>query len=100
MLGAAPHRGNQRVVTSIGACTLGVSDLDGRGEATLAWDDTLAVAFAGALDNAGEPTLGEVHGDAFIYIANSPWSAFDESGARKPGTTLAAPEIRRLPLTP
>ncbi len=54
MLGAAPHRGNQRVVTSIGACTLGVSDLDGRGEATLAWDDTLAVAFAGALDNAGE----------------------------------------------
>jgi DNA-binding beta-propeller fold protein YncE len=52
------------------------------------------------LANAGEPTLGEVHGDAFIYIANSPWSAFDESGARRPGTTLAPPAIRRLPLTP
>ena len=52
------------------------------------------------LDNAGEPTLGEVLGDAFIFIANSPWSAFDETGARKPGTTLARPEIRRLPLAP
>jgi asparagine synthase (glutamine-hydrolysing) len=54
MLAAAPHRGDQRVVTSIGACTLGISDLDGRHEATLAADDTLAVAFAGALDNAAE----------------------------------------------
>ena len=52
------------------------------------------------LDNAGEPTLGEVLGDAFIFIANSPWSAFDEAGARKPGPTLARPEIRRLPLAP
>ena len=52
------------------------------------------------LDNGGEPTLGEVHGDAFIFIANSPWSAFDDAGARKPGTRLARPEIRRLPLTP
>ena len=54
MLEAAPHRGDRRVIASIGACTLGVSDLDGRNEATLASDDKLAVAFAGALDNADE----------------------------------------------
>ena len=52
------------------------------------------------LVNAGEPTLGVVIGDAFVFIANSPWSAFDDTGARKPGTTLAPPEIRRLPLVP
>jgi asparagine synthase (glutamine-hydrolysing) len=54
MLAAAPHRGNRTVVTSIGSCTIGISDLDGRNEATLATDDTLAVAFAGVLDNADE----------------------------------------------
>ena len=54
MLAASPHRGDRTVVASVGACTLGISDLDGRGEATLAADDALAVAFAGALDNAGE----------------------------------------------
>ncbi len=52
------------------------------------------------LINAGEPTLGVVIGDAFVFIANSPWSAFDDTGARKPGTTLAPPEIRRLSLVP
>ena len=54
MLAADPHRGDERVITSIGACTIGISDLDGRNEATLAADDTLAVAFAGTLDNADE----------------------------------------------
>jgi asparagine synthase (glutamine-hydrolysing) len=54
MLAAAPHRGNRRSVASIGGCTLGVSDLDGQNEATLAAEDGLAVAFAGALDNARE----------------------------------------------
>ncbi|HSE82685.1 MAG TPA: asparagine synthase-related protein [Gaiellaceae bacterium] len=54
MLAAAPHRGNRTSVASIGACTLGVSDLDGRNEATLAAEDDLAVAVAGALDNARE----------------------------------------------
>ena len=49
-----PAPGDRTVVASVGACTLGISDLDGRGEATLAADDALAVAFAGALDNAGE----------------------------------------------
>lgn len=69
---------------------------------TLTPDQRSIVTFAvlETLNNAGEPTLGEVHGDVFIFIANSPWSAFDEAGARKPGTTLAPPEIRRLTLTP
>ena len=50
------------------------------------------------LAGPGEPTLGEVVGDAFVFIANSPWGAFDETGARIPGVRLAPPEIRRLPL--
>jgi asparagine synthase (glutamine-hydrolysing) len=54
MLAAAPHRGNETTLATIGACALGVSDLDGRGEATLAAGDELAVAFAGALDNAAD----------------------------------------------
>lgn len=52
MLAAAPHRGDRTETASIGACTVGVTDLDGRGEATLAADDAYAVAFAGTLDNA------------------------------------------------
>ena len=54
MLAAAPHRGNETTLATIGACALGVSDLEGRGEATLATGDELAVAFAGALDNAAD----------------------------------------------
>lgn len=69
---------------------------------TLAADQRSITAFnvLETLVNAGEPTLGVVLGDAFVFIANSPWSAFDDAGARKPGTTLAPPEIRRLPLVP
>ena len=52
MLAAAPHRGERTVVKAIGACALGVSELEGRDEASLASDGSLAVAFAGALDNA------------------------------------------------
>jgi asparagine synthase (glutamine-hydrolysing) len=82
MLAAAPHRGNRTTVASIGACTLGVSDLDGRNEATLATDDTLAVAFAGALDNADElaarfgsaPERGPLSADVVLatFRANGP----------------------------
>lgn len=50
------------------------------------------------LDGTGEPTLGEVYGDAFIYIPNSPWPAFDAAGNRRPDVPLWRPEIRRLPL--
>jgi asparagine synthase (glutamine-hydrolysing) len=54
MLAAAPHRGNGVAVASVGACTVGVSDLDGRGEATLTSNGRFAVGLAGALDNADE----------------------------------------------
>lgn len=50
-------------------------------------------------EGPGEPTLGEVLGDAFIYIANSPWAAFDDNGVRRPDVPIARPELRRLPLT-
>lgn len=50
-------------------------------------------------EGPGEPTLGEVLGDAFIYIANSPWAAFDDNGVRRPDVPIARPEVRRLPLT-
>jgi len=59
-----------------------------------------AVATLETVAGVGEPTLGVILGDAFIFIANSPWSAFDEKGARVPGSMLAPPELRRLPLTP
>ena len=51
-------------------------------------------------EGPGEPTLGVVLGDAFIYVANSPWAAFDDNGARRPDVPIAKPELRRLPLTP
>lgn len=51
-------------------------------------------------EGPGEPTLGVVLDDAFIYIANSPWAAFDDNGARRPEVPIAKPELRRLPLTP
>ena len=54
MLAAAPHRGAEAAVASLGLCRIGVvNDPDFR-EATLSTGDDLAVAFSGALDNADE----------------------------------------------
>ncbi|HXV58584.1 MAG TPA: asparagine synthase-related protein [Gaiellaceae bacterium] len=84
MLAASPHRGDRTEVASLGACTLGVSYLDGRDEATLAVDDTLAVAFAGALDNAADlaarfGVTGEKAPAAAVVL-----SAFRAVGAKAP----------------
>ncbi|MES2524267.1 MAG: hypothetical protein V4617_16335 [Gemmatimonadota bacterium] len=49
---------------------------------------------------AGEPTIGAVAGDAFVYVSNSGWAHYDARGRRVAGTRLAPPVIRRLPLTP
>jgi asparagine synthase (glutamine-hydrolysing) len=65
MLTAAPHRGNRKTVASVGACTFGVSDLDGRNEATLAAEGGFGVAFAGALDNA-EDLAGRFSSDPAV----------------------------------
>lgn len=85
MLAASPHRGNRTVVASIGGCTIGISDLDGREEATLAADGTLAVAFAGVLDNAGE--LAARFGadpDRTASPAEIVLAAFKANGAKAP----------------
>ena len=51
LLAAAPHRGARIDVASLGAAALGIANIDGRPDATLAEDGTLAVAFTGTLDN-------------------------------------------------
>jgi hypothetical protein len=48
---------------------------------------------------ADEPTIATVLGDRLIYVANSQWEKYDESGARRPGTALARPVLLALPLT-
>ena len=47
---------------------------------------------------ADEPTIGTIAGDAFVYVANSQWEKYDESGARKAGTRLTAPMLLAVPL--
>ena len=42
---------------------------------------------------ADEPTIGTITGDGFVYVANSQWEKYDESGVRKPGTKLTAPVL-------
>ena len=81
MLAAAPHRGNLTTVASIGGCTLGVSDLDARGEATLAADEAYAVAFAGALDNAQE-LAGRFSADPTAPAAEVVLAAFKTIGTK------------------
>ena len=46
----------------------------------------------------GDPTHGVVVGDQFYYLANSGWDVTDEHGNIKPGATLSAPRIMRVPL--
>jgi hypothetical protein len=57
---------------------------------------------AGALDRnttiADEPTSGVVVGDDFIYVANSQWEKYNDSGARIPGTVLRRPVLLMLPI--
>lgn len=47
---------------------------------------------------ADEPTLGTVTADGFVYVANSPWGAYDERGALRTGVAIPAPVLLRLPL--
>lgn len=47
---------------------------------------------------ATEPTLGVVGAGRFVYVANSPWAAFDDAGRRVPGTPLPRPVLMSLPL--
>lgn len=54
MLASAPHRGTQLDIRSLGHTTLGVSNAQRPGDASLAEDGTLLVALSGALDNAAD----------------------------------------------
>jgi sugar lactone lactonase YvrE len=61
-----------------------------------------AVAAVDVLDLAhpehDQPTLGEVVGDDFLYVANSLWGAWDEEGNLAEGRKLTPPVILRISL--
>lgn len=42
---------------------------------------------------ADEPTIGTIAGGEFVYVANSQWEKFTESGARIPARRLTAPVL-------
>jgi len=45
-----------------------------------------------------QPTLGEIVGVDFLYVANSLWGAWDRDGNLVKGRTLSPPVILRVPL--
>jgi len=47
---------------------------------------------------ADEPTIGTIAGGEFVYVANSQWEKFTESGARVPARRLTAPVLLGVPL--
>ena len=49
---------------------------------------------------ADEPTIGTMLAGAFVYVANSQWEKYDDSGQRREGTRLAPTHLIRVPLSP
>lgn len=49
-------------------------------------------------DLADEPTIGTIWQGGFVYVANSQWEKYEESGARRAGTTLAPTRLMCVPL--
>ncbi len=47
---------------------------------------------------ADEPTIGTIVGDDFVYVANSQWEKYDETGKRVGGTVLRMPVLLAVPL--
>ena len=47
---------------------------------------------------ADEPTIGTIVGGEFVYVANSQWEKFAESGAPIPARRLTAPVLLGVPL--
>src|SRR5205807_3075752 len=45
---------------------------------------------------ADEPTIGTIVGNDFVYVANSQWEKYTESGVRKVTVPLTAPVILAL----
>ncbi|GJM10431.1 MAG: hypothetical protein DHS20C11_27070 [Lysobacteraceae bacterium] len=52
----------------------------------------------GALDVFDDPTLGQIVGDDFYFIANSHWPQFDADKNLPPAEQLTPPLIMKLPL--
>lgn len=50
------------------------------------------------LPEASEPTQGIVTGGSYVYVANSPWSNYDDDGTVKAGARWPRPLLLRLPL--
>ena len=50
------------------------------------------------LPEAGEPTQGVMVEGAFVYLANSPWSNYDDAGRTRSGAEWPAPLLLRLRL--
>ena len=51
------------------------------------------------LPTADEPTIGTVVGDEFIYVANSQWEKYTDTGDRRAGTVLRRPVLISVPVT-
>ncbi|MBM4185972.1 MAG: hypothetical protein FJ206_01545 [Gemmatimonadetes bacterium] len=66
------------------------------------FDRTGAIGTVAVLDRhlplADEPTIGTIAAGRFVYVANSQWEKYDDSGRRLPGTTLTVPVLLSLPL--
>ena len=49
----------------------------------------------------GEPTVGAVHGDRYVYVASSAWPFYTETGERRAGAgSLPSVVVRELRLAP
>jgi len=48
--------------------------------------------------DADAPTIGAVLGGHFVYVANSQWEKFDDTGRRVAGKPLTAPRLLTVPL--
>jgi sugar lactone lactonase YvrE len=48
--------------------------------------------------DADEPTIGAVAGGQFVYVANSQWARFDDTGRRIAEKRLSAPRLLAVPL--
>lgn len=47
---------------------------------------------------ADEPTIGTITDDRFVYVANSQWEKYDETGTLRANAVLTAPVLLSLPL--
>jgi len=82
MLVAAPHRGGERALATVGACTVGIANDPEHREASLAEGNGLVLGFTGTLDNADEleRRFPGRDGDGARTTADLLLSAFAELG--------------------